>query len=211
MSVLQGADDKPLLILSREGKGRVAELLTDQTWLWARGFQGGGPHVDLTRRLAHWLMKEPDTGGRGVARPRARPPDPHRAPDAEGCDWSGAADDAVGRGARCGADARKSQYARASVEADELGLHKVQSGDLTRLVSVGVENPREFHDVVSSTEPLRALVEPAAEPSAGWRRRAKAPSPHHASPACATAPSMAGRIGSACAAQMLMSCAPSGP
>ncbi len=59
-SVLEGADQKPLLVLSREGKGRVALLLSDQMWLWARGFDGGGPHLDLLRRLAHWLMKEPE-------------------------------------------------------------------------------------------------------------------------------------------------------
>ena len=57
---MSGADDKPLLVLSREGKGRVALLLSDQAWLWARGFRDGGPHLDLLRRLGHWLMKEPD-------------------------------------------------------------------------------------------------------------------------------------------------------
>ena len=41
-------------------KGRVALLLSDQMWLWARGYDGGGPYLDLFRRLAHWLMKEPD-------------------------------------------------------------------------------------------------------------------------------------------------------
>jgi hypothetical protein len=35
-------------------------LLTDQIWLWARGFDGGGPQAELLRRTAHWLMKEPD-------------------------------------------------------------------------------------------------------------------------------------------------------
>ena len=59
-AILSGARDKPLLVLSHEGKGRVALLLTDQIWLWARGYDGGGPNADLTRRLAHWLMKEPD-------------------------------------------------------------------------------------------------------------------------------------------------------
>src|ERR1700730_9923243 len=58
--IMSGAAGKPLLVLSREGKGRVALLLTDQMWLWARGYEGGGPHLDLLRRLAHWLMKEPD-------------------------------------------------------------------------------------------------------------------------------------------------------
>ena len=47
-------------MLSREGEGRVALLLSDHIWLWARGFEGGGPHLDLLRRLSHWLMKEPD-------------------------------------------------------------------------------------------------------------------------------------------------------
>src|SRR5712671_4226445 len=59
-SVMQGPDDKPLLLLSREGEGRVALLLSDHIWLWARGYEGGGPHLDLLRRLSHWLMKEPD-------------------------------------------------------------------------------------------------------------------------------------------------------
>ena len=51
---------RPLLVLDRVGKGRVAELMSDQTWLWARGFEGGGPQAELLRRLAHWLMKEPE-------------------------------------------------------------------------------------------------------------------------------------------------------
>src|SRR6202012_445568 len=58
--VMTGADGKPLLLLSRFGEGRVALLLSDHAWLWARGYEGGGPHVDLLRRLSHWLMKEPD-------------------------------------------------------------------------------------------------------------------------------------------------------
>ena len=47
-------------MLDRKGKGRVALLTSDQAWLWARGYEGGGPHTDLLRRLSHWLMKEPD-------------------------------------------------------------------------------------------------------------------------------------------------------
>ena len=57
---MQGPDDKPLLVLAREGEGRVALLLSDHIWLWARGYEGGGPHLDLLRRLSHWLMKQPE-------------------------------------------------------------------------------------------------------------------------------------------------------
>ena len=59
-TVMQAADDKPLLVLSREGEGRIALLLSDHIWLWARGYEGGGPHLDLLRRLSHWLMKQPE-------------------------------------------------------------------------------------------------------------------------------------------------------
>src|SRR5947209_6148066 len=58
--VMHGPDEKPLLVLSRQGEGRVALLLSDHIWLWARGYEGGGPHLDLLRRLSHWLMKQPD-------------------------------------------------------------------------------------------------------------------------------------------------------
>ena len=59
-TVMSGLDGKPLLVLARQGEGRVAQLLSDQGWLWARGFEGGGPQTELLRRMAHWLMKEPD-------------------------------------------------------------------------------------------------------------------------------------------------------
>ena len=57
---MSGPGGKPLLVLDQVRKGRVAELMSDQIWLWARGFEGGGPQAELLRRLAHWLMKEPE-------------------------------------------------------------------------------------------------------------------------------------------------------
>jgi hypothetical protein len=56
---MKGPEDRPLLLLDRKGEGRVGMLLSDQGWLWARGFEGGGPHVSSIA-LAHWLMKEPE-------------------------------------------------------------------------------------------------------------------------------------------------------
>ena len=60
MTLLSGPDNKPLLVVSHAGEGRVAQILSDQGWLWARGYEGGGPQTELLRRVAHWLMKEPD-------------------------------------------------------------------------------------------------------------------------------------------------------
>ena len=59
-TLLKGHQERPLLVLDRIGDGRIAQLLSDHSWLWARGFEGGGPQSDLLRRLVHWLMKEPD-------------------------------------------------------------------------------------------------------------------------------------------------------
>jgi hypothetical protein len=59
-TLMSGPDNKPLLVLNRVGEGRIAQLLSDHGWLWARGFEGGGPQTELLRRMAHWLMKEPD-------------------------------------------------------------------------------------------------------------------------------------------------------
>jgi len=58
--LLNGVGERPLLALARFGEGRVAQVLSDQIWLWARGYEGGGPHGELLRRLAHWLMAEPE-------------------------------------------------------------------------------------------------------------------------------------------------------
>src|SRR5216683_2040747 len=60
VSVMSGLSDRPLLVLNREGDGRVAQLLSDEMWLWTRGFEGGGPQAELLRRVVYWLMKEPD-------------------------------------------------------------------------------------------------------------------------------------------------------
>ncbi len=166
-SILAGANDKPLLVLSREGKGRVALLLTDQMWLWARGYDGGGPHVDLSRRLAHWLMKEPDleeealrASARGSEVTLERQSLKDETPPVTAIAPSGAREEIALAPAEPG-------LARANFTAKEMGLYHFESAGLSALVNVGPENPREFREVVSTTEKLR----PLAEASGGSARR----------------------------------------
>ncbi|SFS00452.1 hypothetical protein [Yoonia litorea] len=59
-TVMSGLDNRPLLSLDRVGEGRVALIASDHSWLWDRGYEGGGPQLELLRRLAHWMMKEPE-------------------------------------------------------------------------------------------------------------------------------------------------------
>ncbi len=166
-SVLDGAGGAPLLVLSREGKGRVGLLLTDQSWLWSRGFEGGGPYEDLMRRMAHWLMKEPEleeeylranAKGREVAVERQTLGD--SAGPVHAVAPSGKAEDVVLSPAAPG-------LFRGKVTADELGLYRLTQGEMTALVNVGPENPLEYREVGSTPEKLR----PLAEASGGSVRR----------------------------------------
>ncbi|NQV82864.1 MAG: hypothetical protein HQ494_03495 [Rhodospirillales bacterium] len=156
--LMRGINDKPLLLLERKGKGRVAELLSDQIWLWARGFEGGGPQAELLRRLAHWLMKEPDLdeeslkaeirGGQLTVQRRSLQSDPvvvtvtlpsgeTRTLDLE--DGTNGA-------------------ARAVMEAPWPGLYRVSDGTLTALATKGALNPLEFQDLRASADKVRAVV-----------------------------------------------------
>lgn len=166
-SVLSGVGGAPLLVLSREEKGRVALLLTDQSWLWARGFEGGGPYVDLMRRTAHWLMKEPELEEealRATARGREIAVERQTLGDSAGpvhiVSPSGKESDVALAAAGPG-------LFREAVRAKELGLYRLSQGGLTALVNVGPENPLEYREVVSTTEKLR----PLAEASGGSARR----------------------------------------
>ena len=158
-AVMSGAGDQPLLVLAREDKGRVALLLSDHAWLWARGFRDGGPHLDLLRRLAHWLMKEPALEEEAL-RATAAGRDIHieRQTMAETAD-------AVTLIGPSGAERtvalaeEKPGLFTAQTPARELGLHTLRSGDLVAFVSVGPANPRELTDVFSDTEALRAIAE----------------------------------------------------
>lgn len=158
-AVMNGADNQPLLLLSREGKGRVGLMLSDQIWLWARGYQGGGPHLDLMRRMAHWLMKEPELEEealRATARGREitieRQSLSGEAPLVALTSPSGAMKQVQLQAAEAG-------LSRATVAVEDFGLYRASQGELSALVNVGPENPREFQDVVSTTEKLRALAE----------------------------------------------------
>jgi hypothetical protein len=158
-AVMEGADGKPLLLLSRQGEGRVALLLSDHIWLWARGYEGGGPHLDLLRRLSHWLMKQPDLDeealrlqvqGRDLVAVRQTMADtvqPVTVTSPSGTTRQLTL-----------TQAQPGEW-RASTSADELGLWQATDGQLKALINVGPVNPKEFSEVTSTTDTLRPLTQ----------------------------------------------------
>jgi hypothetical protein len=156
--VMTGADGKPLLLLSRFGEGRVALLLSDHIWLWARGYEGGGPHLDLLRRMSHWLMKQPDLDeealrlqvqGHDLVVLRQTMAD--SVAPVTVTSPTGAARELTLSETEPGTW-------RAMLPASELGLWQATDGTLKALINVGPINPREFSEVTSTTEMLRPLA-----------------------------------------------------
>jgi hypothetical protein len=157
-TVLAGADGRPLLVLDRAGRGRVAQLWSDQPWLWARGWDGGGPHGELLRRLAHWLMQEPeleddsltlDPGPRGLEIERSTLAS---AP--------GSVEIVSPSGARStvSLDETAPGLFRGQAPAGEQGLYEARSGALRAFAAVGPLNPREAGALAANPEVLRPFA-----------------------------------------------------
>ena len=157
-SVMQGPDGKPLLVLAHAGEGRVALLLSDQIWLWARGYEGGGPHLDLLRRLSHWLMKQPELEEEALRLiVQGRNITVQRQTMADGVNEVTLTSPA-GASRTLTLQPAEPGVWRSAVTANELGLWRATDGKLTALANVGPANPREFAQVTSTTEVLRALT-----------------------------------------------------
>ena len=174
---MEGPDSKPLLVLSREGEGRVGLLLSDHIWLWARGFEGGGPHLDLMRRLSHWLMKQPDLEEEALRLiVRGRDLLIERQTMADNVNEVTLT---LPSGARRTVTLAAGEPGlwRGTVRASELGLWRATDGKLNALVNVGPANPREFAEVTSTTE----VLAPARHRD---RRRRAAPRPKRPASTC---------------------------
>ncbi|APG85283.1 membrane protein [Sinorhizobium americanum] len=166
-TVMEGADGKPLLVLNRVGKGRVAMLLSDQGWLWARGFEGGGPHISLYRRTAHWLMQEPALEEEALtARALGRTLEITRQ-TIEGDPGQATLTYPSGRTQEIGLTEREPGLYKAEVKTDEIGLFEVANDELTTLVHVGNVDAPEFKAAISTEEKLK----PWAEKTKGMVRR----------------------------------------
>jgi hypothetical protein len=158
-TVLSGAEERPLITLDRVGEGRVAQMMSDHLWLWNRGIDGGGPQPELVRRVAHWLMKEPDleeealrataVGGRIEVHRRTMstsfPTVTMTAPN----------------GTTRTIDLRQTApgLGLGVIDVDKPGLYRFDDGTLRTVAAVGSPDPLEFSDVRATDAKLRPLVE----------------------------------------------------
>ncbi|MFL6798965.1 MAG: hypothetical protein ACJ8F3_16315 [Xanthobacteraceae bacterium] len=157
-TVMRGPQNKPLLLLSREGEGRVALLLSDHIWLWARGYEGGGPHIDLLRRLSHWLMKQPDLEEEALRlMVRGRDLTVQRQTMSDSVSEVTLTTPS-GKTRKLTLSEAEPGVWRSTITANELGLWHASDGTLNALANVGPANPREFTEVTSTPEVMAPLA-----------------------------------------------------
>lgn len=162
--LMTGNGERPLLILSRIGEGRSAQIASDQIWLWSRGYKGGGPHAELLRRLVHWLMKEPELDERaldvrvnGSMISITRPDYPTQGGDISVIKPDGSREDITlapdGNG-----------MLGYGLRAQSSGIYGFETPDgESRFAIVGEANPPEYRDVLST----EALMKPLADKTGG--------------------------------------------
>ncbi|MGV6849629.1 MAG: hypothetical protein ACWA5A_14740 [Marinibacterium sp.] len=158
--LMSGIDDRPLLILDRVEEGRVALLASDHAWLWSRGYQGGGPQLELLRRLAHWMMKEPELEEEAL--------------------WSEATGqsmriirrslgDEVGAVTVTRPDGSTDEVAleevspgryEGSYDGPEIGLYRLSEGDQKAVIGLGPAAPKEFEETIATGEVLAPVIAP---------------------------------------------------
>ena len=158
--VMSGANDSPLLVLDRVGEGRVALMGSDHAWLWSRGFEGGGPQLELLRRLAHWTMKEPELDEEALDAV------------AEGQEMTilrRTLNEAVGDLEITAPDGTITLLPMDQVSpgrfqttfmGPEIGLYRLKEGDQEAVIALGPPAPREFEQTVASGTELLPVIDP---------------------------------------------------
>lgn len=157
-TVMDGPAGKPLMLLARQQEGRIALLLTDHAWLWARGYDGGGPQAEMLRRLAHWLMKEPELeeealSGRQDQRQlliERRTMADEAAPVT--------VTEPSGRERTVELEQVRPGLFQSRLEVSEAGIHRLSDGSLTAVVAVGSPDPRETSEIHASEDRLKPIV-----------------------------------------------------
>jgi hypothetical protein len=158
-TVMSGVDSQPLLMLERVGEGRVALMGSDHAWLWNRGFEGGGPQLELLRRLAHWMMKEPEleeealwvepTGQtmRIIRRTLGEEVGPVTITHPDGTETT--------------IDLDQVSPGRFETlwEAPEIGLYRLTDGDEETVIALGPSAPREFEQTIASGEEIAPVID----------------------------------------------------
>ncbi len=157
--VMSGVDERPLLVLDRVGEGRVALLASDHAWLWSRGYEGGGPQLELLRRLAHWMMKEPELEEEALwAEPAGQSMRIIRRSLNE---FVGSVTVTTPEGDEVDVPLEEVSPGRyeAVYDGPQIGLYRLEENALNSVVGLGPSSPREFEQTIASAAALTPAID----------------------------------------------------
>ena len=155
--LMEGPSAEPLLVIDRVGEGRVGMVMSDQAWLWSKGYQGGGPYSEMFRRLSHWLMGEPDldaeklsarSDGGKIEIERRSLNDETGTVEVKKPD--GTTETVTLKPA---GEGRFVGFAQAAGQ----GAYRLASDQISTVTAIGALNPKEFSDLTPTTEILAPL------------------------------------------------------
>lgn len=152
--LMDGPDGVPLFVIDKVKKGRVAMLMSDQAWLWAKGFEGGGPYREMFRRTAHWLMGEPelDANTLSAVRDGEQLVITRRSLDDVNAPVDIISPDGTKR--RVSLDKVADGLYRATTPLKGQGAYRLSNGDISTIMAVGALNPREYANLLPTEEIL---------------------------------------------------------
>ncbi|MDX5400771.1 MAG: hypothetical protein LPK02_00130, partial [Rhodobacterales bacterium] len=157
--VMSGVEDRPLLILDRVEEGRIALMASDQAWLWDRGYEGGGPQLELLRRLAHWMMKEPELEEEAIfAEPTGQR---MRIIRRTLEDSAGPVTVTTPGGEEVEVPLTEVSPGRfeAIYDGPEIGLYRLTDGDQSAVIGLGPAAPREFEQTIATGEVMQPAID----------------------------------------------------
>ena len=156
--VMTGAGDRPLLILDRVGEGRVALLASDHAWLWNRGYEGGGPQLELLRRLAHWMMKEPELEEEALTAQATGQTMRIQRRTLEDSVPPVIITDPSGNTTELPLTESQPGIFETVFEGPEIGLYRLENGDQLAVIGLGPAAPREFEQTIATAEVMAPVL-----------------------------------------------------
>lgn len=155
--LMEGPDGTPLFIIDRVADGRVAMLMSDQAWLWAKGHKGGGPYREMFRRTAHWLLGEPDLDAETLS---ARGENGQLIVERRTLDEAPSEAEVIypnGETRTVTMTENEPGYYSGTLPLDGLGAYRLRHGDISTIAAVGMLNPIEFTELLPTQERLQPL------------------------------------------------------
>ena len=157
--LMEGPGAAPLLVIDKIGEGRVAMIMSDQAWLWSKGFDGGGPYSEMFRRTAHWLMGEPDLDAEKLTATAENGLLAIERRTLEDRAQSVLVEKPDGTKETVRLSKTADGIYRGSLKSAGQGAYRLSSGEVSAISAIGTLNPKEYTKLQPTTEILKPLAD----------------------------------------------------